>query len=84
MKSLRSAKLRKDSSPIRVLIDDTLKRRVPRSSPWNVRFDGKDRDEVYRRAVQIRPRIFAIVIYGQYAEEYGNRALNFSFDPHAV
>ena len=29
-----------------------------------VRWHGKDRDEVYRRAVQIRPRRFAILYTG--------------------
>ena len=29
-----------------------------------VRFHGKDREEVYRRAIQIRPKRFAIVYTG--------------------
>jgi hypothetical protein len=42
---------------------------------------GKDRDEVYRRAVAIRPKRFAIVYTGKNASGHCDRIVNFVFDP---
>ncbi len=50
-----------------VLIEDPSTDESLEVRGGTVRCHGKDRDEVYRRAVQIRPRRFAIVYTGQYA-----------------
>ena len=34
-----------------------------------VRWHGKDRDEVYRRAIEIRPKRFAVVYTGKMPED---------------
>jgi hypothetical protein len=47
-----------------VLIEDPSTDESLEVRGGTVRCHGKDRDEVYRRAVQIRPRRFAIVYTG--------------------
>ena len=47
-----------------VLIEDPLTDESLNVRGGTVRCHGKDRDEVYRRAVQIRPRRFAILYTG--------------------
>jgi hypothetical protein len=47
-----------------VLIEDPATDESLEVRGGTVRWHGKDRDEVYRRAVQIRPRRLAIVYTG--------------------
>ena len=47
-----------------VLIEDPTTDESLEVRAGTVRCHGKDRDEVYRRAVQIRPKRFAIVYTG--------------------
>ena len=48
-----------------VLIDDPRTDDALKVCGGTVRWHGKDRDEVYRRAVEFRPKRFAIVYTGK-------------------
>ena len=52
-----------------VLIEDPSTDESLNVRGGTVRCHGKDRDEVYRRAVQIRPKRFAIVYTGTMPED---------------
>ena len=51
-----------------VLIEDPQTDQALEVLSGTVRCHGKDRDEVYRRAVQLRPKRFAIVYTGTLPE----------------
>ena len=51
-----------------VLIDDPQTDEALEVHSGTVRCHGKDRDEVYRRAVEIRPKRFAILYTGTMPE----------------
>ena len=48
-----------------VLIEDPSTDETPRVDGGTVRWHSKDREEVYRQAVEIRPKRFAIVYTGK-------------------
>ena len=48
-----------------VLIEDPSADESPEVRSGTVRWHGKNREEVYRRAVEIRPKRFAIVYTGK-------------------
>lgn len=52
-----------------VLVEDPQTDEELRVLSGTVRWHGKDRDEVYRRAVEMRPKRFAIVYTGKMPEE---------------
>jgi hypothetical protein len=52
-----------------VLIEDPRTDEALEVHSGAVRWHGKDRDEVYRRAVEIRPKRFAIVYTGKMPQD---------------
>ena len=52
-----------------VLIDEPTTDEALEVHGGTVRWHGKDREEVYRRAVEIRPKRFAIVYTGKMPED---------------
>jgi hypothetical protein len=47
-----------------VLVEDPTTNDVLEVQSGTVRFHGKDRDEVYRKAVELRPKRFAMLYTG--------------------
>jgi hypothetical protein len=60
-----------------VLIEDPRTNKALEVRGRTVRWHGKEREEVYRKAVEIRPKRFAIVIHRQDASRHGDRLVNF-------
>jgi hypothetical protein len=52
-----------------VLIEDPRTDEALEVRSGTVRWHGRDRDEVYRRAVEIRPKRFAIVYTGKMPQD---------------
>jgi hypothetical protein len=52
-----------------VLIDDPRTDEALEVLGGTVRWHGKDREEVYRRAVEIRPKRFAVVYTGKMPQD---------------
>jgi hypothetical protein len=52
-----------------VLIEDLRTDKALEVQSGTVRWHGKDRDEVYRRAIEIRPKRFAIVYTGKMPQD---------------
>jgi hypothetical protein len=52
-----------------VLIEDPRTDEALEVRSGTVRWHGKDRDEVYRRAVEIRPKRFAVVYTGKMPQD---------------
>jgi hypothetical protein len=52
-----------------ILIEDPQTDEALEVRSGTVRFHGKDREEVYRRAIEIRPKRFAIVYTGKMPED---------------
>ena len=48
-----------------VLIEDPRTDDTLAVQGWTVRWHSKDRDEVYRKAVELRPRRFAVLYTGK-------------------
>jgi hypothetical protein len=52
-----------------VLVEDPRTDDALQVQSGTVRWHGKDRDEVYRRAVEIRPKRFAVVYTGKMPQD---------------
>jgi hypothetical protein len=48
-----------------VLVEDPQTNEASEVERGNVRFHSKDRDEVYRKAVELRPKRFAMLYTGE-------------------
>ena len=67
-----------------VLIEDPLTDEALEVQSGTVRWHGKRRDEVYRRAVEMRPKRFCHRVHRHDASRHCNRIVTFDFDPQRV
>jgi hypothetical protein len=62
-----------------ILVEDPLTNEVREVQSGKVRWHSKDREEVYRQAIKLRPQRFAILYTGRMSED--TVLMNCLFDP---